>query len=621
MLESSDDRTRARPAQGSVKTLAAYKTIFASSSVGLAITEPTGRIIDCNRALTDMLGYRDGELLGRMVQDINHPDDAIHEEELVRALNEHDSDTRLQKRFVKHDGGTLWADLTIAAVFEDGAPTYVAGIVTDITESVTGRATIERLSNRVEAALRGGNMAWWELELPSGRVEFDEFKAFVLGYRPEQFTHYADFMALVHPDDYEPTMDAFRRHLDGLAETYTCEYRIRNADGEYLWFRDIGRITSRTGGIIRLTGIVTEITEHVRIREELEAAHRRFLTILQHIKVGILVVARHSREILYANPYIQSFYEESLEHKLCTDVFGYKPDLCSVCPASSAAGRDPDVGDRSASGEYELPLVDKDFLMQASPIEWTDGQDAAVILLTDVSSLKEVEQLKEEIERITRHDLKNPLSGIIGGAQLLLIDADESFTDDQRENIRMIEESGKRMLAMIDESLGLYKIEKGLYEVRHETVDLDKVVMSILQEYRWLVDDMRVDMTVERNPGAAGTGRPFSIRGEKLLCYSTLSNIVRNALDASQPGDHIAIRLHAGDGDRVSVAVWNRAAIPKEISERFGSKYATWGKNRGTGLGVYSARLMTESQGGEFSWESSPETGTTIRVGFPAADP
>ena len=606
---------------------------------------------------------------------------------------------------------------------------------------ISSRSTIEKLNNRMEAALRSGNMAWWELELPSGKVIFNERKATILGYNPQEFTHYTDFTNIVHPDDYESTMDAFRRHLDGTAETYSCEYRIRNSAGGYLWFRDLGKITSRKNGTITLTGIVTEITgvkrtreamerfraavdngsdqvflidrnsmkfvdvnntacsaleytreellsmapqdikpEHTlqtltkeldtvleepsgtgvietlhqsktgkqipvevrlrtfetpgntyiiavardmteqrKIRDELEAANRRFLTILQHINVGILVVARQSREILYVNPYMQSFYPDPLEHKLCTQVFGYKEDLCPQCPVHFDSGKTEEEKHEFITSEYHLPDIEKYFLLQISPIQWVDKSKAALMILTDITPLKEVEQLKDDIGRITRHDLKNPLTGILGGTQLILMDAESGLAEEHKEYIEMIEESGKRMLAMIDESMGLYKMEKGLYEVQQEEINLDELLKNIVEEHRSFIDGQQINVTFELTPSSEGTRGPFIARGEQLLCYSLFSNIIKNALDASKKRDPVRISLGKDPEGRVDVSVWNRAAVPKEIRHNFGKKYSTWGKTRGTGLGVYSARLMTETQGGKFFWDSSEEAGTTVRVSLPAA--
>jgi len=98
-----------------------------------------------------------------------------------------------------------------------------------------------------------------------------------------------------------------------------------------------------------------------------------------------------------------------------------------------------------------------------------------------------------------------------------------------------------------------------------------------------------------------------------------LSNIIKNALDASKKNDPVRISLGKDPESRVDVSVWNRAVVPKEIRHNFGKKYSTWGKTRGTGMGVYSARLMTGTQARKFFWDSSEEAGTTARVSLPAA--
>ncbi len=81
--------------------IARYETIFAVTSVGIGITDETGRLIECNEAFEEMLGYGRDELYGRSIQDFNHPDDIHREEETVFNLTERNSQARLEKRFIK----------------------------------------------------------------------------------------------------------------------------------------------------------------------------------------------------------------------------------------------------------------------------------------------------------------------------------------------------------------------------------------------------------------------------------------------------------------------------------------------------------------------------------------
>jgi signal transduction histidine kinase len=100
--------------------------------------------------------------------------------------------------------------------------------------------------------------------------------------------------------------------------------------------------------------------------------------------------------------------------------------------------------------------------------------------------------------------------------------------------------------------------------------------------------------------------------------YEKLAEI-KNAIEASANRDTVRISITEEPPGWISTSIWNREPIPEELHYDFGKKYFTTGKRRGTGLGVYSAVLMTEIQGGTFRWTSSEEKGTTITVTLPAA--
>jgi two-component system, chemotaxis family, CheB/CheR fusion protein len=113
---------------------------------------------------------------------------------------------------------------------------------------------------KLTTALEAGNMAWWEMQLPSGNVIFSKSKAEMLGRNPDDFKHYSDFTSIVHPDDYNITMESMKNHLEGKTDIYECQYRIKNIKGNYQWFQDIGKIISKENDNIIISGIVIEVT-------------------------------------------------------------------------------------------------------------------------------------------------------------------------------------------------------------------------------------------------------------------------------------------------------------------------------------------------------------------------
>lgn len=132
--------------------------------------------------------------------------------------------------------------------------------------------------DRLERAMDGGNLAWWEMELPSGEIRFNDRKAKMLGYSPERFEHYSDFTELLHPEDHDKAMNAMRDHLEGRKERYEVEYRIEKKDGDYKWFRDIGAITEQDGEYKKVTGVVIDIDD----RKEVEERENFLHSLLRH---------------------------------------------------------------------------------------------------------------------------------------------------------------------------------------------------------------------------------------------------------------------------------------------------------------------------------------------------
>jgi PAS domain S-box-containing protein len=142
--------------------------------------------------------------------------------------------------------------------------------------------------HRLESAMEAGNIAWWEMDCTTGDVTFSERKARMLGYQPEQFSHYSDFTRLLHPDDYEPTMQAMRDHLSGAKGKYDAEYRIRTSNGEYRWFHDIGGVSGsdRQGTPLRATGLVIDITERKLAEESVKEANAWLKRVQKGAKAG-----------------------------------------------------------------------------------------------------------------------------------------------------------------------------------------------------------------------------------------------------------------------------------------------------------------------------------------------
>ena len=226
--------------------------------------------------------------------------------------------------------------------------------------------------------------------------------------------------------------------------------------------------------------------------------------------------------------------------------------------------------------------------------------------------LKENVQLREDVERMTHHDLKSPLSIILGYSEVLRTDS--NITENQLESINQIESAGRKLLDMINLNLDLYKMEKGIYEIQTVNVDLTKVFSEISNgnSHSLISKGLLVDMFINGN--SVVEGEQFCVKAEKLLLHSMFFNLFKNAMEASPNDERITIKME--DGEYKNVSILNMGTVPEEIRDAFFEKYITAEKTGGSGLGTYSARLIAETLGAKISLDTSVENETKIHLKF-----
>ena len=242
---------------------------------------------------------------------------------------------------------------------------------------------------------------------------------------------------------------------------------------------------------------------------------------------------------------------------------------------------------------------------------------AHVQLKQQYIALQEMDKLRKDVDAISRHDMKSPLNGVIGFSDLLLDGGD--LSTDQEKYARLIRKSGVTALHMLNLSLGLYRMEQGVYQLSPVNIDLIPIIQNVRNDSgAWLTGNrLTLAITLQGRPTLATDS--FFVLGEEVLCYSVLANLIKNAMEASPEGGTVTIDLQESGGMGVA-KIHNQGAVPKEIRERFFEKYATAGKISGTGLGTYSAKLIAEAMGGIIRMNSSEADGTTITVTIPMGE-
>lgn len=239
------------------------------------------------------------------------------------------------------------------------------------------------------------------------------------------------------------------------------------------------------------------------------------------------------------------------------------------------------------------------------------------------AALLEAAKLREDVDHILRHDLKAPLNGIISLPQIILEEG--NLSDGQAMLLKLIEENGYKMLSMINHSLDLFKLERGVYVLCPEPVELLTLLRRLMTEFASLIGPKKLSLRLTVNGVEPDAQATVEVSGERLLLYSMLANCLKNALEASPDDGTVEIAVRTGEA--TVIAITNHGAVPTGVRTTFFKKFTTEGKSGGTGLGAYSAKLIAGAHGGFIRMETSDETDTTTvsialprRPGTPLAD-
>lgn len=180
-----------------------------------------------------------------------------------------------------------------------------------------------------------GNLGHWYWNMKTNSVVFNELKISTLGYTMEevpQKVNYQFFTDKLHPDDYQNTMNAMIRHMQGKASVYETEYRIQAKDKSWKWYYDRGKITQRdsNGKPIFLSGIVFDITARKEQEHDLKKQNEQIYNELVYVD-ELTGGANKNSFIIQANKLIKSNPNQYVfilldidKFKLVNDHFGYE---------------------------------------------------------------------------------------------------------------------------------------------------------------------------------------------------------------------------------------------------------------------------------------------------------
>lgn len=239
-------------------------------------------------------------------------------------------------------------------------------------------------------------------------------------------------------------------------------------------------------------------------------------------------------------------------------------------------------------------------------------------IIRDITDRRRIERIREDVQRMMRHDLKSPLIGITGLARQLQKGA--NLTQRQRKAAALIQKSGEKTLKLLDRSRDLFQMEQGVYTLDPQPVNIMDILERIKSQLEPLT--LKKGITIQISTFRQSQNEKAEwLKGDEDLLEMMFTNLLKNAIEAS-PEDapiEISIKTDQTDDEKMCVAdIHNRTEIPEEIRDHFFDAYTTSGKKGGTGLGTHNASLIARTHQGNIRFTTSPTEGTHVTVSLPS---
>ena len=344
--------------------------------------------------------------------------------------------------------------------------------------------------------------------------------------------------------------------------------------------------------------------QHEQIDDQLRELQRKtdeFTHITQSMPEG-LVLLDNKNVILSINPSAS---------KLFSAQAGCVGQNFLTLDRSTDVSQAIDRARETGHNETRVELSGRIYQFDISRIESAGEKIGAVLLCFDITERETAEQVRREFTANVSHELKTPLQGIIGSAEL--IENGMVKPEDMPRFIGHIRTEAQRLVALIADIIRLSQLDEGV-EMPKENVELMSLAGEVAEDLRAAADKASVTITTD--------GQSSIVFGVRRLLYEMLYNLCDNAIKYNRPGGSVRIHVENREQEAAISVLDTGIGIAPEHQSRIFERFYRVDKSHskasgGTGLGLSIVKHAAMYHGGKVALESEPGRGTEIRVTLP----
>ena len=512
---------------------------------------------------------------------------------------------------------------------------------------------------RIDLALVRGRCGLWDWDMVRGKMYWSRSMYDMLGYKPcDTMLSFGEVDDIIHEDDgdlFELANRIVAREIDHIDQVF----RMRHADGRWVWVRARAQVIDPEAPEIQLIGIAVDVTEQRHLALRSEAADMRLRTAIENINESFVLWDSKQRLVMCNSKYQQDnglsdrdvvpgISRQALEERMVA--FASERRLANANGPSGGATYERQLADGRWLQVNELKTRDGGTVSVGSDItlikqhqeKLVDSERRLMATIHDLSLARRAEEERaremvelnrkymretERAEAANRakseflanmsHELRTPLNAIIGFSELMESGLFGPLGSDRYEEYASdIAGSGKYLLGVINDILDMSKIEAGQFSMDREEIDLCPLIRETVRVVSLQAAEKSI--TVETK-----IAESMTIVADRRAIKQIVINLLSNAVKFTGQGGHISVRARNVSGALMLTIEDTGCGIPKDALGKLGRPFEQvenqFSKSHtGSGLGLAISKSLAELHGGALKIRSTEGVGTIVSVRIPS---
>jgi len=588
---------------------ATFRALFNHASDAIYIVALDGRILEVNEPACDRFGYSREELCSMTMADLGGPEHvAAVGSRLLRFRRE--SQYIYETTHRTRDGRDLPVEVSGRVITFRGAEAVLC-TARDLSERIASLRALQQSEARFRSIIDASPMGVLLYELHADdRLELvgvNPSAARILGIDPQDYL--GKSLEEAFPGLIQEKVPQIYRQVCREGAGYFKE-QLDYADGTISGAFEVHAFQTEPE---RMAVFFSDITERKLAERAVRESEEKYRLLFSAEKDAILIIDHATLQVVDVNDAALALYGYSRQ-ELCAKNFAslhvIEEDDCLDAIRNDSQDLIACTHRRQNGEEFPVEIT-------SGPFSWGD-QKLCVAIVRDISEREKIHRLKDEMLSSISHEMRTPLTAILGFTELML--SGDFERERERHFLRLSYQEGERLRELIDDLLDLQRLRAGFVGEAMEPVDLPLLMYEVAG--LCCTSDSLHAVRVEC---ADDLPKPIGDAGKLLRA---LKNLFANAIKYSPEGGEICLRAEpSADRNLVRVAVADQGlGIPEEalsqLFDRFFRVYHPQVKNiRGTGLGLALVKEIARVHGGRVWCDSTLGEGSTFTIELPVQGP